>query len=180
MEVWKQLSKDRERGARALVAEYSGRLYAAAFQICQNEHDAEDLVQRTLVRVVERISTFNGNGNFFTWMFSILVNFYRMDIRRKAANALVFDDQEVEVVDVRPEPGEQLARVEDAVSVRRAVAILPEPLRLVVVMHYFSGIPVPEIARLLEMPEGTVYFRLHGARKKIREILSKVFRRAGI
>ena len=174
MEIWELVSEDRERGARALIAEYGNRLYAAAFHICQNESDAEDLVQRTLVRVVERISTFKGDGNFFTWMFSILVNFYRMDVRRKAANALVFDEKEMETEDERPTPGEQLSRNEDAQAVRRAVAQLPEGLRLVVVMHYFSGLSVPEIARSLEIPEGTVYFRLHGARKKIREILSKV------
>ncbi len=175
MEVWEQVSEDRERGARALISEYGGRLYAAAFHICQNEHDAEDLVQRTLVRVVERISTFKGDGNFFTWMFSILVNFYRMDMRRKAANALVFGENEVETEDERPTPGEGMARKEDAAAVRRAVAQLPDGMRLVVVMHYFSGLSVPEIARSLEIPEGTVYFRLHGARRKIREILSKVF-----
>lgn len=140
MTVWELVAEDRERGARVLIEEYDARLYATAFRLCLNEQDAEDLVQRTLVRAIERIATYNGASAFFTWMCAILINFRRMDVRRKAANALVFDDTQLESPDARPDPGESLAQADEAAALRRAVACLPEDLRLAVVMHYFNGV----------------------------------------
>ena len=65
-------------------------------------------------------------------------------------------------------------------ALRRAVLRLPEDLRLVVVMHYFNGFSVPEMAKTIQSPEGTVYYRLHEARLRIRNYLSKVFEAPGI
>jgi DNA-directed RNA polymerase specialized sigma24 family protein len=47
-------------------------------------------------------------------------------------------------------------------------------------MHYFNGFSVPEIAKTVQSPEGTVYYRLHEARQRIRKYLSKVFDTPGI
>jgi len=180
MSVWELIAKDPDRGASALIEDYGERLYATAFRICLNEQDAEDLVQRTLVRVVERISSYKGDSAFFTWMCAILVNFRRMDVRRKAANALVFDETPLDAPDERPDPGEAAAQDDEAAALRRAVSRLPEDLRLVVVMHYFNGLSVPEIARAVHAPEGTVYYRLHESRQRIRKFLSKDFAGRGI
>ena len=180
MPIWETIAKDPEGGAKVLVEEYGARLYATAFRLCLDEQTAEDLVQRTLVRVVERISSYKGDSTFFTWMCAILVNFWRMDVRRKAANALVFDETPLEAPDERPNPGEIAAQDDEAAALRRAVSQLPEVLRLVVVMHYFNGLSVPEIARAVHAPEGTVYYRLHESRQRIRKMLSKVFPERGI
>ena len=160
MPVWELIAKDAEEGARVLVEDYGARLYAIAFRLCLDAHAAEDLVQRTLVRVVERIAGYK--------------------VRRKAANALVFDEERLDVSDEKPDPGEALSRRDEAAALRGAVMRLPEDLRLVVVMHYFNGFSVPEIAKTVQSPEGTVYYRLHEARQRIRKYLSKVFDTPGI
>ena len=180
MPVWELIAKDAEEGARVLVEDYGARLYATAFRLCLDAHAAEDLVQRTLVRVVGRIAGYKGESAFFTWMCAIMVNFRRMDVRRKAANALVFDEERLDVSDEKPDPGEALSRRDEAAALRGAVLRLPEDLRLVVVMHYFNGFSVPEIAKTVQSPEGTVYYRLHEARQRIRKYLSKVFVTPGI
>ena len=180
MPVWELIAKDAEEGARVLVEDYGARLYATAFRLCLDAHAAEDLVQRTLVRVVGRIAGYKGESAFFTWMCAIMVNFRRMDVRRKAANALVFDEERLDVSDEKPDPGEALSRRDEAAALRGAVLRLAEDLRLVVVMHYFNGFSVPEIAKTVQSPEGTVYYRLHEARQRIRKYLSKVFVTPGI
>ena len=180
MLVWELIAKDAEEGARVLVEDYGARLYATAFRLCLDAHAAEDLVQRTLVRVVERIAGYKGESAFFTWMCAIMVNYRRMDVRRKAANTLVFDEERLDVPDEKPDPGETLSRQDEAAALRRAVLRLPEDLRLVVVMHYFNGFSVPEMAKTIQSPEGTVYYRLHEARLRIRNYLSKVFEAPGI
>ena len=177
MPVWKLIAEDAERGAEALIEEYGTRLYATAFRLCQNEKDAEDLVFRTFARVVERIGSFHCRSGFFTWMCSVLVNFYHMDARRKAANALVFGEEVPERHDPRPDPSEVLAADDEAAILRLAVDALPDELREAIVLCYFDEMSVPEIAKAVEVPEGTVYWRLHEGRKKIRETVAKVLRR---
>lgn len=181
MPVWSIITEDLDRGARILVKEYAPRLYATAYRLCLNEYDAEDLVQRTLAKAVSSISSFTGKSSFFTWLCAILMNFRKMDVRRKAANALVFHDGDVpDIPDAHPDPGEALAISDEADAIRAAVARLPECLRLPVVMYYFNGVPAPEIAKASGVPEGTVYYRLHEARAQIREFIAKVLQCGGI
>ena len=177
MPIWSLIAENKERGAEALVKEYGTRLYATAFHLCQNGQDAEDLVFRTFARVVERIGSFHGLSEFFTWMCSILVNFYHMDMRRKAANALVFGEEVPERPDPSPNPSEALASDDEAAILRATVDALPDDLREAIVLHYFDEMSVPEIAKAAGVPDGTVYWRLHEGRKRIRETVAKVLRR---
>ena len=177
MPVWKVIAENAERGAEALVEEYGTRLYATAFRLCRNERDAEDLVFRTFARVIARIDSFHGRSGFFTWMCAILVNFHHMDMRRKAANALVFGEEVPERPDPHPDPAETLAVDDEAAVLRAAVDALPDELREAIVLHYFDEMSVPDIAKAVAIPEGTVYWRLHEGRKRIRETVAKVLRR---
>lgn len=167
------LGENPEEGARVLVAEYGARLYAAAYRLCLNETEAEDLTFRTLAQAVRKIRTFNGKSSLFTWLCSILANFHRMERRKKGATALVVTPEIPESADAHPNPKEELERKDELENLRRAVRRLPEELRAVVVYFYFGGLRVPEIAAVLKIPEGTIYYRLHEARGRIREILSQ-------
>ena len=158
-------------GARRLVAEYRERLYQVAYRLCLNAADAEDSF-RTLQRAVERIGNYRPTGSFFQWLYAILVNFRRMDVRRKAANMLDFTDDLPDAPADAPDAAETLAAVEDAAAVRAAVAALPEIFREVVVFRYFEDMSVPEIAQVLGVPEGSVKSRLNRAKLRIRNMLS--------
>ena len=171
MEIWEEIAFDRERGAKRLVAELGDRLLTAAFQITQNAADAEDLVFRTFAQVVMKIDQYDGRSAFFTWIYRILLNFRRMDLRKKGANALVFMDQLPEAEDPAPDPAEALALDSSAAEVRAGVAKLSEPLRETVVLHYFEGMSVSEVAAVTEIPVGTVKYRLFEARKQLARYL---------
>ena len=82
MEVWQEIAKNAERGAERLVAEYGDRLYAAATLLCRNNGDAEELVFRTLAQAVGKIRQYKPSGDFFSWLYTILLNFYRMEGRK--------------------------------------------------------------------------------------------------
>ena len=159
-------------GARRLVAEYRDRLYQVAYRLCLNAADAEDLSFRTLQRAIERIGSYRPTGSFFQWLYTILVNFRRMDLRRKAANMLDFTDDLPDAPADAPDAADILAAVEDAAAVRTAVAALPEVFREVVVFRYFEDMSVPEIAQVLGVPEGSVKSRLNRAKQRIRDMLS--------
>ena len=176
MEVWEEIAADAQAGAARLVAEYGNRLFTAACRIVQNETDAEDLVFRTFEAVVAKIGKFDGRSQFFSWMYSVMLNFRRMDLRRKGANALVFDGEIPETEDPSPDPAEALAIKADAESIRAAVDRLAEPMRTVVVLRYFEEMELADIARAISAPLGTVKFRLHHARRELAEMLSQTFR----
>lgn len=93
MEIWEEIAANRQAGTERLVAEYGDRLFTAACRIVQNEADAEDLVFRTFEQVVAKIGQFGSRSRFFSWMYSVMLNFRRMDLRRKGANALVFEGE---------------------------------------------------------------------------------------
>lgn len=170
------IRKNREAGARLLIEEFGARLFATAYRLCQNDADAEDLTFRTFAQAVERISDFDGKSSLFTWLCAILMNYRRMDMRRKGANALDFVAEIPDAEDVRPDPGEVLSCAEEADAIRKAVESLPDFLREPTVLYYFDGFDVPEISRMTETPEGTIYYRLHQARAMLREKLPSRFR----
>lgn len=171
MDIWTEIAHDREQGARRLVAEYGDRLLTAAFLLTQNRADAEDLVFRTFAQVVRKIDAYAGRSSFFTWIYRILLNFRRMDLRRKGANALVLTDDLPDGEDPAPDPAEALAIRATAAEVRAAVASLPETLRAAVVLRYFEGLDVAEVADVLEISTGAAKVRLFAARKRLARLL---------
>ncbi len=163
----REIACDREKGARRLVLEYGNRLLTAAFQITQNAADAEDLVFRTFDQVVRKIDTYTGRSSFFTWMYRILINFRRMDLRRKGCQILVFPGELPENEDPAPDPAEKMAMDSTRQEVRMAIRQLPESLRTALVLYYYEDLDVSEIAAILETSVGAVKVRLHEARKRL-------------
>ena len=151
---------------------YEGRLYKTAFRLCSNATTAEDLTARTIVQAVRCIDQFDETISFFGWLCKILTNFYRMDVRKKGANALMFMEELPETMDTSPNPAEVLDAKTDALAVRNAVERLSPALREAVVLRYFDELPEAEVAKALETTVGAVKVRLHVARRKLKEMLS--------
>lgn len=167
MEIWEEIAADANTGAERLIAEYGDRLLTSASFLTGNAADAEDLVFRTFSRVVERISQYSRRSSFYTWIYSIMLNFRKMDLRRRGANALDFTDEPLEAEDPRPSPSESFLMAASADTVRAAVAELPEPLRAVVVLTYFEDMDVNCVSRVLGIAAGSVKSRLFRARRRL-------------
>ena len=171
-----EIALDKAAGTRRLVAEYGSRLYETAICLCGNESDAEDYVFRTFEKVVERISQFKGKSSIFTWMYEIMVNIIRTDARRKGANALVFPESLPDREDPAPDACAALGAKDESAVVRAAIRELPIHLRSVVVFRFYEDMSVPEIAKVLSLPEGTVKRRLHDAKKLMRGKIARTIR----
>lgn len=176
MEIWEDIAANAEEGSKRLVAEYGDRLFSAAIRICGNDSDAEDLVFRTLSHAIAKIGKYGKRCSFFSWLYSILANFHRMDMRRKGFNALVFCDELPEREDSALNPAERLDFQTEAEIVRETTAQLPEPLREILVLRYFEDLSLREISEFLKLPLTTVKFRLHFAKRKLRAKLALTFR----
>jgi RNA polymerase sigma-70 factor (ECF subfamily) len=172
MEIWQEIIKHRERGARELVAVYKDRLFASALILCRDRDAAEDLLFRTFARALAKISSFRPNTNFYNWLYTIMINFRRMDIRKEKGSPLTFTDALPET-QTEETPYSALAAKVDHAAIRVAVAELSEPLKEVVLLRYFEGLQIEEIATTLALPLGTVKSRLNYARAVLARRLAK-------
>ena len=176
MEVWEEIKSDNEKGARRLVAEFWDRLFGSSLVLCKDEHAAEDLVLRTFASVVVKIDHYDDRMPFWNWLYAILLNYFRGDLRKMKAE--VGEDADcydyaVGTADEEVTPN-RLAEI-DAVVVRDAVSRLSPILREVVMLRYFEDKTLKEMSQLMKVPMGTVKSRLHLARQYLKQSLAKAF-----
>ena len=144
MDIVEELRQDREKGARRLETEYKAGLMTLARRFCHDEGDAEELVNHTFAVVVDRIDDYLEKSAFFAWMCQILSHLHSEEVRRKSNKTIVYPG---EVPDLADEAAEDRIYDEvDASLVRDAVDGLPAEMRETVVLHYFTGLSVPQIA----------------------------------
>ncbi|HTL38623.1 MAG TPA: sigma-70 family RNA polymerase sigma factor [Kofleriaceae bacterium] len=168
---------DREAFGR-LVRRHQRRVYAAALHITGNHSDADDVTQESFVRAYRGLSTFDGRADFFTWLYRITVNTalnaLRSDKRGTALNQR--GQAESSHVGGRPEalgqgaltPAQQAQRTAEVTRVLEAIATLSAPLRVTLVLATVEDLPHKQIAEILEIPEGTVAWRVNEARRLLK------------
>ena len=171
MEVWEEIEANPEKGSQRLIDEYGSRLYAAASVLCQDLAAAEDLVLRTLAQAVRKIAQYRGRAPFFSWLYRIMFNFWRMDCRGKDV-ALVLSETMPESPDPGMEGVERLLASVDAEAVRTAIRRLSPVLREAVLLRYFEDRSIAEMSEILGVPQGTVMSRLFNARAVLHGILA--------
>lgn len=172
MEIWEEIRKNSDCGAERLVSEYGNRLYAAALLLCSNGQDAEDLTFRTLNQAIRKIKTFDPSRNFYTWLYTIMLNFRRMDLRRKRTSVISVGST-ADLPEVATDGfAEKLEHSGDD-KLTAALAALPPQLRETVVLRYYEEKTLDEIAAILQVPPGTVKSRLHNARAVLNDFLTR-------
>ncbi|MBQ3099337.1 MAG: RNA polymerase sigma factor [Kiritimatiellae bacterium] len=172
MEIWQEIRKNGENGAKKLVSDYGNRLFAAAILLCADEHEAEELVFRTFDRVIKKIRQYEPTGEFFSWIYAIMLNFRRMDLRKRHLDIVPVGTPR-DIPEASPSGVADLRRMFTREDVGNALAKISPLLREVVVLKYFEGRDIDEIAEMLTVPPGTVKSRLHNARKELCELLNR-------
>lgn len=138
--------------------------------------DAEDACQEALLNVTRKIGTWHGRGRFTTWMHAVCVNSARSTYRRLRNQAVAADPTELAAGPLeRPDPrttsviaGTRLDLLEAMEVLERDHPQLVEPLLL----RDVYGTAYDEIARLLDLPLGTVKAQIHHGRRLARPLLA--------
>jgi RNA polymerase sigma-70 factor (ECF subfamily) len=160
-----------------LICRYQDRVYTIAYGYLHDAEDALDVTQETFLRVVEGLPRFREQANFYTWLYRIVVNLC-IDRQRKAGRrppAISLDEIPGETgvgpVETRtalcPQRALETRELRDQIDA--AIAALPEPYRLVVILADIEGLSHGEIAGILRCPVNTTKTRLHRGRLLIRE-----------
>lgn len=178
MEIWEAIKTDPVAGARMLIDEYGDRLYSAALILVHESHGAEDLVSRTICRAVAKIGGFTPSYSFWNWLYTIMLNFYRTDLRKhkaEVAHDSDFVERRMERISAEAEMASAFSEV-DAALLRDAVARLPPVMRTVVMLRYFEDKTLAEMVKIMGVPSGTVKTHLHRARSRLKAVLADAFK----
>jgi RNA polymerase sigma-70 factor, ECF subfamily len=163
---------DKRAEFEALALPLLDSLYNFACWLCRNEHEAEDIVQESLVKAWKGFGGFTLGTNFRAWMFRIVRNTFlnsRTGLARQAT-VPIEDDQEF-AVDDTPESA-LLASIESD-RLQHAIAELPLNYQEVLLLADVEEMKYAEIAEALSVPIGTVMSRLSRARQRVRTSLQK-------
>jgi RNA polymerase sigma-70 factor, ECF subfamily len=152
------------RAADRLVQGHYESVYRWLLHLCGQRDLAADLTQETFVQVWQGLDGFRGHASLRTWIHRIACHAY-LRSRRTPEPAGTPPPDPAHVPGLEQEA---LARL----SLAQALAQLPPEQRLVTALHYLQGLKTAEIARVLDIPAGTVLSRLHTARARLREFLS--------
>lgn len=156
-----------ERAFRALYGRHTPRLYQFVLRMLDGSvHDAEDVVQDTWVRAVERLDGFRWESQLSTWLIGIGANLCRDRLRRTARR------QALAVAELDGAGAVPARRAEERIDMERAIALLPAGYREVLLLHDVEGLTHGEIAARLGIAEGTSKSQLFFARRTMRRLLS--------
>jgi RNA polymerase sigma-70 factor (ECF subfamily) len=157
-----------EREFEARLVESSTLAFRVAYGVLRHREDAEDVAQEAFVKAYRSFSQLRDRERFRAWLvrmtWRLAIDRQRGDRRRLAREAATPDVSSADTSD-------QLIDRERAAHLWAAIDNLPDKLRMVVVLAGIEGHDTSEVARLLDVPQGTVKSRLFLARQRLKEQL---------
>jgi RNA polymerase sigma-70 factor (ECF subfamily) len=162
-------------------------MYNFAYRLTLDGDDAKDLLQDTYLKAFRFIDSFQQGTNAKAWLFRILKNSFINDYRKKSKEPSKVDYQEVETfynsedVDRQITPDLRVEALQDMIGDEISIALnsLDVDFRTVIILCDLEGFKYEEMAKILDIPIGTVRSRLHRARNLLKEKLSEYARKMG-
>ena len=136
---------------------------------------AEELHQQTWLSVLDHLDRFDpatAGGGFKAWLFRIATNKANDHWRSRGREKVAKDGLRLVTDELQPAAGQRLEGAEQEERLRRAIELLPEPQRQVLVLRYYSNLKFVEIAQILGCPLNTALGRVHKALIKLRQLMA--------
>jgi RNA polymerase sigma-70 factor (ECF subfamily) len=179
-EIVRQAKEGDEEAFTQLLDIYSDRIYNLALRIVRRTDEAADVLQETFIKVFEKIDSFDGRSDFFTWLYRIATNLSLMKLRKN--KRIVLSDEDIEQQFDRPNsveiqewqslPLKDMLTKEFRQRLDEAVESLPEIYRSVFVLRDLENLSIKETSKILNITETNVKVRLKRARMYLREKLA--------
>ncbi|MCU4174226.1 RNA polymerase sigma factor [Carboxylicivirga sp. N1Y90] len=162
--------KDDRKMQEQLYRAYAGEMLSVCLAYEPDRDDAKDILQNGFLKVFRNINTYNGQGSLKAWIRRIISNTAVDAFRKRQQNlTLRIDD-----LRANNEPSEDVSDPLICQDLLKEVEKLPDGARMVFNLHAIEGYGHKEIAKMLNISEGTSKSQLNRARKLLNEQLSKV------
>lgn len=155
---------------RMLVNQYKRVLLGTAYLMVRDRGLAEDALQEALVKVWKHLPSLRLNGSLKAWLLRILVNEVKQQFRKRYVQTLPLE-KAPEMAGDPDEVEAKLVRQEEYQFLRQALGMLPPDQKETIVLRYYSGLTVPEIAAVMGQREGTVKSRLSRTLDRLGDVL---------
>lgn len=155
-----------------LVDQHYESVFRFAYRLSGTSHEAEDISQQAFLDAQRKLDTLRDPDKVRAWLFMIVRNLYRRQIRDRVTHGEVALEVLVEPVDQKRGSDKQVEQSLDSESLQQALNELPEEFRSVLLLFYFRELSYREIAEQLDVPIGTVMSRLSRGKKQLRERIS--------
>ena len=168
-------SKGQENAFQEIVNRYKNGLYTFLKQFLNKQELVEDVFQETFLQLFNSIDSFDKSRPLRPWLFTIAANKAKDALRKWQRTAAVpigsiadsqdisFDEMLNTISSDNTYPSDELERNETSLRVAQVLAEMPENLREIINLAYFSKFSYKQMAEILSIPIGTVKSRLHTA-----------------
>lgn len=158
------------------VDTYQDMALTIAYHICGNTQDAEDIVQNAFIKAFRNIHTFRQKSKFSTWLYRIVYNTAISETRTSVFNTVLVDYKH-ENIDGSFSDFDTMDRIENEeriLLVKKAMEIIPKDESLLLTLFYLEDNSVKDISIIMGLTESNVKVRLHRARNRLKELLSRI------
>ena len=164
---------------RDLVERYQGRLVNYLYRLLRSRQEAEDLAQEVFFKLYQALDRYDPQYKFSTWLFRVAQNAAIDQIRKRRLQLVSMDRQGSDDQDMGswefpsrdPGPYRDLRNRERGAAIQYAIDGLPWDYRELIVLRHFGELSYDEIAKLKDMPLGTVKNKLFRGRQMMKEKL---------
>ncbi len=166
-----QARNGQESAFAQLVESHSEKVIQLACRLVGNRSEAEEISQEAFLRLFKSLSTFRGDSSVGTWLYRTVSRLAIDHLRREQIKRKLFffrsDERQADpvefAVDPAASPHEHLQAQETAQQLQQLLKRLPARQKAVFVLRHMEGLPLKEIAAVLDLSEGTVKAHLHRA-----------------
>ena len=158
-----------------LVLKYQGKVASLVSRYVSDHHEVLDVTQESFIKAYRALKNFRGESAFYTWLYRIAINTAKNYLVAKGRRppGIDIDVQDAEhfssengLKDIQS-PERNLYRSELEIALNKAIAQLPEDLRVALTLREFDGLRYDEIAEVMSCPVGTVRSRIFRARDAV-------------
>ena len=157
-----------------LFYKYRDKIYRTAFRMINNQEDALDLTQEIFLKAYKNISKYNFKSEFSTWLYRLAINLCIDELRKRKNSNEVLMDSIPENLIYSDTPEDIILSEEQESLIWKALDLLKEKERVVIVLREMEGLSYEEIANTLKCSMGRVKSRIHESREKFKKALEKV------
>ncbi len=161
-----------------LVRRHQQRIHRLAVHMLRDRAEAEDVTQETFIRAYQALARFDGRSEPYTWFYRITINLSlnRIRSRKTARTTHDTDDPRLDgiLVDRAPDTGDPGGRAERQQlykTLASGIDELSDTLRTTLIVVCIDGRSHEDAAAILGAPEGTIAWRVHEARRKLKEFM---------